>query len=339
MRSELIHNIFDKGIDFPRLALDIFQYQYNGNPLYQEFCHALNRNTENVRTLAEIPFLPISFFKSHQVKTGEWEAETWFESSGTTGTVNSSHQVRSLDLYRKSFLTTFRKFFGAPSEWCIIGLLPAYLERQHSSLVVMVDELIRLSGHEKSGFYLYDYAGLKDSLEYLERSGQKTLLIGVSFALLDLAEKFPIELRHTVIMETGGMKGRRREMTREELHAKLTNAFGVPVIHSEYGMTELFSQAYTLENGLFYPPSWMKILLREEDDPLKIIDLENREPHPSGGTRRVRQGVITIIDLANIDSCSFIATDDVGRIHSDGGFEVLGRIDTADIRGCSLMVI
>lgn len=315
-----------------QLILEVYRYQYENNRLYQDFCRALQRSPDRVTTLDELPFLPIRFFKSHQVQTGNYEPVTYFESSGTTGTINSRHYLRTPDLYRTSFTAGFRQFYGDPSDWCIIGLLPAYLERQHSSLVVMVDELIRLSGHARSGFYLYDYARLKDTLTHLEGEGQKVLLIGVTFALLDFAEQFPMPLKHTTIMETGGMKGRRTELTRPELHEILGCAFGYPPIHSEYGMTELLSQAYCGDDGLFRTPPWMKILLREEDDPLAII-------HPPGGTLRVNNGAINVIDLANLDSCCFIATDDMARMHVDGGFEVLGRIDNADIRGCSLMAL
>jgi len=263
--------------------------------------------------------------------------EAWFESSGTTGTTNSKHFLRSEDIYRQSFTKGFQQFYGDPADWCIIGLLPAYLEREHSSLVVMADELIRLSGHPQSGFYLYNYPHLQETLQKLEMAGQRVLLIGVTFALLDFAETFPMKLEHTTIMETGGMKGRRKEITRAELHEILAEAFGQPPIHSEYGMTEMLSQAYAGDNGFFYTPPWLKILLREEDDPLAILPPGGY--YPAGGTRRVVNGAINLVDLANLDSCCFIATEDMGRLHEDGGFEVLGRIDNSDIRGCSLMTI
>ncbi|MBZ5856687.1 LuxE/PaaK family acyltransferase [Flavihumibacter profundi] len=338
MRSELIHKIFSVGKYLPdSLVLEVFRYQYDQNPLYRQFCSAIHRPPEKVINITDIPFLPIRFFKTHAVKTGDFEPETFFESSGTTGTINSRHLVRSLDIYRESFTRGFEIFYGMPQDLCIIGLLPAYLERQHSSLVFMVDELIRLSGHPQSGFYLYDHDKLSETLLSLEKNGQRAILIGVTFALLDFADKFPINLHHTIIMETGGMKGRRKELTRPELHQKLSNSFGEAQIHSEYGMTELLSQAYSADNGIFYSPPWLKILFREEDDPLVVVSPGGH--YPPGDTRRVKNGAINVIDLANIDSCCFIATDDMGRMHPDGGFEVLGRIDNSDIRGCSLMTI
>ncbi|WP_332737069.1 LuxE/PaaK family acyltransferase [Flavihumibacter sp.] len=330
MRSELIHKIFNvESIGIESLALEVFQYQYHNNPLYRLFCDQLGRYPELVNGMTDIPFLPISFFKTHEIRTGDFKPVTWFESSGTTGSVNSRHYIKGLELYEESFTRCFRQFYGDPADWCILGLLPAYLERQHSSLVYMVDRLIKLSGHSSSGFYLYDHDSLHSTLDQLERASQKTLLFGVSFALLDFAAEYPMELRHTTIMETGGMKGRRKELTRQELHEQIQSGFPGCPIHSEYGMTELLSQAYAGDDGLFFCPPWMKILLREEDDPLQLL--------PGGGEKI--GGVINIIDLANIDSCSFIATDDRGRIHPNGGFEVLGRMDNSDIRGCSQLVL
>lgn len=330
MRSELIHKIFSSGKPASdELLLEIYRYQYAQNELYRAFGDALLRNPDNVLTAGSIPHLPISFFKTHAVQTGEFDPVTWFESSGTTGTVSSRHLLRSLDLYRQSFLRGFTLFFGSPADWCILGLLPAYLERSHSSLVVMVDELIRQSADPRSGFYLYNQAELAGKLQELEAAGQKTMLFGVTFALLDFADKYPMPLKHTVIMETGGMKGRGKELTGSALHDIFDQAFDSPAIHSEYGMTELLSQAYAVERGKFHCPPWMRVGLREEDDPLKII--------PLGST--VSQGAINITDLANIDSCAFIATDDLGRLHPDGGFEVLGRMDNADIRGCSQLIV
>ncbi|ULQ57161.1 acyl transferase [Flavihumibacter rivuli] len=333
MRSELIHKIFLTGPDdFEPLALAIFRYQYQHNKVYREYCKAIHRPAEQVHQLTDIPFLPIRFFKSHAITTGTFEAETWFESSGTTQTINSRHYVRSLELYQKNFMEGFRLFYGEPTDWCIIGLLPAYLERQHSSLVVMADALIKASGHADSGFYLYDYERLHDTLSRLEAAGQPTLLLGVTFALLDFAEQFPMALKHTVIMETGGMKGRRKEMTRPELHAILQSGLRGARIHSEYGMTELLSQAYSQDNGIFHCPPWMKVVLREEDDPFRLWAA-------TPGDRKSLNGVINVIDLVNIDSCAFIATDDMGKLYPGGGFEVLGRLDNSDIRGCSLMVL
>jgi hypothetical protein len=311
--------------DFLPRALDTFRLQYAQNPLYRQFTDTLGVNPDLVRTLAEIPFLPVSFFKTHSVKTGDFTPEIVFESSGTTGSVTSRHEVKDLGLYRESFMGGFEHFYGPVRDWCIIGLLPAYLERSHSSLVLMVHELIGSSGHGDSGFYLYEHEALKEVLERLERQGQKTLLIGVTFALLDFAEAYPMSLRHTVIMETGGMKGRRREITRAELHEVLKGRLGVEAIHAEYGMTELLSQAYASDDGLFTCPPWMKVLVRREDDPLEV------------GERG--EGLLNIIDLANRWSCSFLATDDIGRIGQDGRFEVAGRMDNSDMRGCSLLVV
>jgi hypothetical protein len=309
---------------FEELALEIFRFQYHHNPLYQQYAKTIGIVGPEVRRLEEIPFLPISFFKSQKIATTEFEPEAVFESSGTTGTINSRHLVRSLALYRQSFLQSFQLFYGPVPGWCIIGLLPSYLERKNSSLVVMADELVRLSNHAESGFYLYEHEKLAQTLHQLEASGQKTLLIGVTFALLDFAEKFPMHLQHTTIMETGGMKGRRKEMTRPEIHAILKQAFGTEHIHSEYGMTELLSQAYSTYGGIFRSPSWMKIMVRQEDDPFDV--------------RQQGIGVINVIDLANMYSCSFIATDDIGKVYEDSSFEVQGRTDNSDIRGCSLMV-
>ncbi len=261
--------------------------------------------------------------------TGTYEPEVFFESSGTTGSASSRHLLKETSLYRESFLHGFRKFYGEPSSWCIIGLLPSYLERRHSSLVMMVDELVRLSGHTKSGFYLYDHELLHDNLLQLELSGQKTLLIGVTYALLDFAEKYPMTLKHTIVMETGGMKGRREEMTRSEVHGILQQQWGLAGIHSEYGMTELLSQGYSAGQGIFHPSDTMKIMIREEDDPFGI----------HGPSAEEQRGIINVIDLANIWSCAFIATEDAGRLLPDGSFEVTGRVDYSDIRGCSLMVV
>ena len=324
MRSELIHKIFAvEEAGFEALALEVYRYQYDGNPLYRRFCDQLGRTPGRVLHYDEVPYLPIGFFKGHPVKTGQYEAETWFESSGTTGTVNSRHYVRDLEVYRDSFHRGFRLFYGDPADWCILGLLPSYLERQHSSLVVMVDALIKASGHDRGGFYLYDHAALAATLAELEAAGQRTLLFGVSFALLDFAEKHPMALAFTTIIETGGMKGRRKEITRAELHDTLRSAFPGARIHSEYGMTELLSQAYSGDDGLFRCPPWMRVQLREEDDPLQASE---------------RAGIINVTDLANLDSCSFIATEDLGRLQGKKAFEVLGRIDHSDIRGCSQLV-
>jgi len=319
------HKIFSTGESgFEALALEIFQYQLKNNAVYGAFVKALGTDTSRVTALAQIPFLPVRFFKSLEVKTGEFEHETVFESSGTTGMISSRHMVKDLSLYRESFTRGFELFYGSASEYCIIGLLPSYLERENSSLVLMADDLIRQSGHPQSGFYLNEFDKLAALLRELESREQKTLLIGVSFALLDFAEQYPIPLKHTIIMETGGMKGRRKEMIRQELHAILQQSFSLSAIHSEYGMTELLSQAYSKGEGIYHCPPWMKILLRDDEDPLRVIT--------SGS------GVVNVIDLANIHSCSFIATDDAGKVYPDGSFEILGRVDGSDMRGCSLLV-
>ena len=313
---------------FRKAALDTFHYQYGQNELYRAYVDRLGIVPGKVNSLREIPFLPIRFFKSHRVMTGQFDAELEFESSGTTGMKNSRHFVKDASLYKKSFNEGFRRVYGDPAGYCIIGLLPSYLERGNSSLVYMVDSLIRESGHSRSGFYLHDHDKLHKTLLELEALRQKTILVGVSFALLDFGEKHPLKLEHTIVMETGGMKGRRREMVREEMHTVLKSYFGVNVIHAEYGMTELLSQAYSKGNGIFRCPAWMRVLVRDESDPLTL--------QPATGSPV--SGVANIIDLANIHSCSFIATDDACRLYPDESFEILGRIDNSDLRGCSLLV-
>ncbi len=325
MGSEWDDNILGiKKEGFERMALELFQFQYDNNGVYKAFVNALHVKPWTVSRQTQIPFLPISFFKTHEVITRDFEPQAIFKSSGTTQSVYSSHMVKDLALYEKSFRNSFEAFYGKTNEWCILGLLPSYLERADSSLVYMVDQLIKDSAHPFSGFYLNEHEKLVSVLKEQEARSQKTLLIGVSFALLDLAEAFPIELKHTTVMETGGMKGRREEITREELHSILKNAFKVQQVHSEYGMTELLSQAYSKGEGVFQTPPWMKILIRDEEDPLNV--------------KTDGRGVINVIDLANIHSCCFIATDDAGKLNSDGSFEVLGRVDASDVRGCSLMV-
>ena len=321
-----VNNIFSVlPADFEFQALQLFNWQYQQNPVYRKWCDLTISDPSEIKTIEQIPALPVGFFKTQTIQTGSFKLTNFFESSGTTQTTNSRHWVRDMDLYRKSFNNAFELFYGKALDWCIIGLLPAYLERQHSSLVLMVDELIRDSKHSESGFYLYDHEKLSNTLQNLEANKQKTLLIGVTFALLDFAESFPQQLSYTTIMETGGMKGRRREMTRLEVHDQLTKQFGVNKIHSEYGMTELLSQAYSKGDGIFVCPPWMKILVRDEEDPLTV--------------RTYGRGVINVIDLANADSAAFIATEDVGMIYEDGSFEVFGRLDNSDIRGCSLLVV
>lgn len=324
MICELEYKIFTtEDTGFEELALALFQFQYNQNPVYRQYVDLLGIDPYTVLAIDKIPFLPIDFFKTHRVATTTFREETVFESSGTTQTIQSRHFIKNLSIYHQSFSRNFERCYGPVSDWCVLGLLPSYLERKNSSLVTMVNELIRMSGHGQSGFYLYEYEKLSDVIKQLETTGQKTLLIGVTFALLDFAGSYPLSLKHTVVMETGGMKGRREEMTRNEVHAKLKDAWDLEAIHSEYGMTELLSQAYSKGEGIFQCPPWMKVVLREEDDPL-ILKNKGR-------------GLINVIDLANIYSCAFIATDDIGLLYPNGHFEVLGRRDNSDLRGCSLM--
>jgi phenylacetate-coenzyme A ligase PaaK-like adenylate-forming protein len=310
---------------FQELALEVFRFQAAENPVYKAYLDHLGILSKNVKTLDEIPFLPVEFFKRHRVVSGDREHEVVFESSGTSGQDTSKHYVCDLELYKRSFTSTFKHFYGDPAGFCILALLPSYLERQNSSLVYMANELIRLSGYPRSGFYLDDFTDLIHQLEILVNEHQPTLLLGVSFALLDLAENFPLELKNTIVMETGGMKGHREELTRQDLHERLCLAFKLGSIHSEYGMTEMLSQAYAKKDGVFYMPPWMRILIRDPYDPLSMIPRDS-----SGG--------INIIDLANLYSCAFIATQDIGKPSPEGGFEVLGRFDNSDIRGCNLML-
>lgn len=312
--------------DFESLALAIFSYQFEHIELYGKFCQVLNRTPNQVKALEDIPFLPIEFFKTHQILKNNSSYEEIFTSSGTTGMQTSKHYVSDLEIYEKSFKTAFRQFYGEIEDYVVLALLPSYLERKGSSLIYMADHLIKDSKHPQSGFYLDNLNLLSKNLKELDKSGQKVLLLGVSFALLDLVEKNKFSLQHTIIMETGGMKGRRKELTREELHTTLKEGFGVKHIHSEYGMTELLSQAYSKGDGLFYCPKTMQVLIREPEDPLNIVGYG-------------KNGGINILDLANINSCSFIATQDLGRRYKDGSFEVLGRFDHSDIRGCNLMVL
>jgi phenylacetate-coenzyme A ligase PaaK-like adenylate-forming protein len=333
---------------FQSLALDIFRFQYDNCRVYNSFVNALGVDPALVTTLEQIPFLPVSFFKNNTIKSGQFEAELIFESSGTTQTHNSHHHIKDTALYKKSFLKNFISQYGNPADpidtgWCVLGLLPSYLERNNSSLVFMVDCLIKESGNPDSGFYLNEFENLQATLKMLEQKKQKTLLIGVTYALLDFAEKFPMQLHHTVVMETGGMKGRREELTRMEVHERLKNAFGLAEIHSEYGMTELLSQAYAKSEGRFHCPPWMKILIRDDEDPFQVKSQESigklfqLTTHDSPLTKLT--GIINIIDLANVYSCSFLATDDAGRLYPDGSFEVLGRTDGSDLRGCSLLAV
>lgn len=312
--------------EFEKTALDIFKFQFKNNKTYRSFCDLLYKHPSDVNTMQDIPFLPIQFFKSHNILSSKNTIETTFTSSGTTGSIISKHHVTDLKIYEQSFTKGFQQFYGNIEDYVVLALLPSYLERKGSSLVYMVNKLIMQSKHPESGFYLDNISELHDTLTILDADGKKVLLIGVSFALLDLVEAYRFNLKHTIVMETGGMKGRRKELIREELHELLKKGFGVDTVHSEYGMTELLSQAYSKENGIFNCPNWMHILTRDTEDALSLL--------PQGKT-----GGINIIDLANVNSCSFIATQDLGRLHADNSFEVIGRFDNSDIRGCNLMVL
>jgi len=329
MTDDLNYFIFSSNEPFSKKAVKIFHFQYRHNEIYKRFADTLNCKPHLVNSISEIPFLPISFFKTHKIITTDFTPERVFKSSGTTGSVNSQHFVKDISIYETSFISGFKNFYGNIRDYCIVGLLPSYLEREDSSLVYMIEKLMQQSAHPLNGFHLYDHDNLATKLIQLEKQGQKTLLIGVTYALLKFAEQFPLDLNHTIVMETGGMKGREEEIVREDVHHLLEHAFNIGQIHSEYGMTELLSQAYSLSEGLFQTPPWMKILVREEDDPLII----NSTVHSN------TSGAINIIDLANIFSCSFIATDDIGRLHPNGNFEMFGRMDNSDIRGCSLMAV
>lgn len=311
--------------DFEQIALEIFEYQYANNKVYQEFCNYLHKTPETVQKMIQIPFLPIEFFKSKKVVSSNAEAQILFTSSGTTSSQTSTHYVTDVAIYEESYLKAFDYFYDAIEDYCVLALLPSYLEREGSSLIYMADDLIKKSKHPESGFYLNDIEVLVEKLITLDKKSTKIILIGVSFALLDIAEKYQLSLKNTIVMETGGMKGRRKEMIREELHTILAKGFGVQKIHSEYGMTELLSQAYSKGNGIFNTPPWMQILVRDTEDALSY--------QTNGKT-----GGINVIDLANVNSCSFIATQDLGKKFDDGSFEILGRFDHSDIRGCNLMV-
>lgn len=325
MVSNAIFNI-QTAKDFENVALDVFKFQYLNNSVYQRFCDYLNTKPEKVENLEDIPFLPIQFFKSQKVTTDLQHTDIIFSSSGTTGTVTSKHFVKDLSIYEKSYRKAFQHFYGNIEDYAVLALLPAYLERKGSSLIYMANDFINRSNNEHSGFYLNDLKHLKEKLDLLESRNQKTLLLGVSFALLDLVETYSLHLKNTIVMETGGMKGRRKEIIRAELHQILSNGLGVQKIHSEYGMTELLSQGYSKGDGIFECPPWMKIITRDTDDPLSL-----QKPGKTGG--------INVIDLANINSCSFIATQDLGKVFSDGSFEIIGRFDNSDIRGCNLMAL
>jgi phenylacetate-coenzyme A ligase PaaK-like adenylate-forming protein len=311
---------------FEKIALKVFRFQYDNNTVYREFCELLKVGKYQVKSLEQIPFLPIQFFKSHVVVSTTHPVQETFTSSGTTGMVTSKHLVTDVSLYEESYRKGFSKFYGNIENYTILALLPSYLEREGSSLIYMVNDLIQRTNNPDSGFYLNQYDELIKKLIDLDNSGKNIILIGVTYALLDLIERQRFQLKNTIVMETGGMKGKRKEMIREELHEILSKGFGVSTIHSEYGMTELLSQAYSLGNGIFECPPWTQILIRETEDALNYVD-------------QGKTGGINVIDLANINSCSFIATQDLGKKKPNNSFEVLGRFDNSDIRGCNLMVM
>jgi len=323
--QETIFNI-NSETQFTKIALAVFKHQFKNNKVYRSFCDLLFVHPSSISTIEEITFLPIQFFKSRKVLSSLDEIQETFTSSGTTGSSTSKHLVTNINLYKESYLKGFAHFYGNIEEYTVLALLPNYLERQGSSLVFMVADLIEKSKKSESGFYLENMQELAQKLIELDEKGKKTLLIGVSFALLDLIEMQQFNLKNTTIMETGGMKGRRKELVREELHTILKDGFGVTEIHSEYGMTELLSQGYSKGNGVFETPPWMKILTRDTEDALTI-----NFPEKNGG--------INVIDLANYNSCSFIATQDLGKVHTNGTFEIIGRFDNSDIRGCNLLVL
>ncbi len=311
---------------FKKMALQIFRFQAKNNRVYQQFLKYLKIDLEEVQRVDQIPFLPIQFFKSHEIISSKEKVQEIFLSSATTGIIQSKHFVTDVMIYKESYLKGFHRFYGPIENYTVLALLPKYLERKGSSLIYMVNDLIAKSKSPDSGFYLHNLSELSQKIVQLDKQNQKVLVIGVSFALLDLLDFKEFALKNTIIMETGGMKGQRKEMIREELHEILCSGFGVSQIHSEYGMTELLSQAYSKGNGIFETPPWMRVLTRDAEDALTIL--------PTGKT-----GGLNVIDLANVNSCSFIATQDLGKIHPNGTFEILGRFDNSDIRGCNLMVV
>ncbi|MFH2142830.1 MAG: acyl transferase [Bacteroidota bacterium] len=318
--------IFEQSLKkFEKTALNIFKFQAENNPVYKKYLKYTGRKAVEINNIPEIPFLPVDFFKSHHIVCGNKKEEIIFTSSGTTGSQKSKHFIVNTKLYEESFSKTFKMFYGDLADYCMLGLLPNMDERKDSSLVYMVKKLIELTNHPISGFYLDDIQKLTNVIKTLEQRKQKTILLGLSYALLDFAEKTVLKLSNTIVMETGGMKGRREEITKTGLHDALKKGFGVQDIHSEYGMTELLSQAYSKGNGKYFCPPWMKILIRDPYDPFNYLPFRQ-----SGG--------INIIDLANLHSCSFIETKDLGKLYPDGSFEVLGRIDHSEIRGCNLMM-
>ncbi|MBN1251108.1 MAG: acyltransferase [Bacteroidales bacterium] len=323
-QNKNIFNLLSES-EFGDIAIDIFKYQYKNNIVYKQFVDYLNVDYKKINTVEQIPFLPIEFFKTHKVISGSNNAKITFLSSGTTNLNRSKHHITDLEIYRNSFTKGFEFFYGNISDYCILGLLPNYLENKSSSLIYMMEDLIKLSNCNKSGFYLNNYEELYNTILDLKKLNKKYILIGVSYALIDFANLFKIDLSDGILMETGGMKGKRKELTKSELHSFFKESFNVSNVHSEYGMTELLSQSYSKGEGIFECPPWMKILIRDTYDPLSDI-----------GTGRT--GGINVIDFANFNSCSFIATKDLGKLHENGRFEVLGRFDDSDIRGCNLLV-
>lgn len=319
---EKIFNIKDND-EFETICLELFKFQMDHSPVYSSYSEIILKG-ETPKSIEEIPFLPIEFFKTEQIICRSQKIEEIFLSSGTTGD-QSKHLISDLSIYKSSFRNAFQLFYGDVEDYCILSLLPNYRERDASSLIYMVDDLIKSSKHTNSGFYLNDYKRLSETISELEKNGQKTILFGVSYALLDLANQFPQQLKNTIIMETGGTKGKRKELLKEELHKILKSAFNLKNIHSEYGMTELLSQSYSKGDNIFKSPTWKRILIRDVNDPLTIIGND-------------KTGGINIIDFANIYSCPFIATQDLGKTFDDGSFSVLGRFDNSDVRGCNLLI-
>lgn len=329
MNIESIFNI-KNNIDFEKACIDVFNFQYNNNIVYKTYVDLININPKDVINVKNIPFLPISFFKSHKVTSFSEDSSKMllFKSSGTTGMKRSQHIVKEPEIYKKSFINCFSYFFCDIKNYIVIAILPSYQDNPNSSLIYMVDEFIKLSNHKASGYYSDDYNRLNKTLKNLKKEGNKILIIGVSFALLDWGEQNAINLKsfnNLIMMETGGMKGKRKEITRSELHHQLQSHFNISQIYSEYGMSELLSQAYSMEKEVFSSPPWMRIMLREVNDPLSNLN------------KKGKTGGVNIIDLANVYSCSFIATQDLGRLHGDETFEILGRFDNSDIRGCNLL--
>lgn len=322
--AEQIFNIQSEE-DFNQAALQVFQYQAKNVAVYKQYLEILKVDINDIQHYRQIPFMPIQFFKTQEIITSGLEAEITFSSSGTTGMISSQHLVADLKWYERSFQLAFEQFYGDVKDIAILALLPSYLERSGSSLIYMVDDLINRSEQAESGYFLYNHDELYDRLMELKKRGIKTVLFGVTYALLDFVEQFRLSFPDLIVMETGGMKGKRKEMIREELHDILSGGFGVTKIHSEYGMTELLSQGYSKGDGRFFTPNWMKVLIRDTNDPLTLIDHK-------------KTGAINVIDLANYHSCSFIATQDLGKYHDDGSFEILGRFDNSDIRGCNLLI-